>query len=284
MAISRAPGIFQDGGRRFAVEIDFRIGEVGHDEQVVAAAEIDDLPVEIEIDDLRRRVRREVQDQRGRRRHRVAHRPVQLAEIIVRRRQRQMANRGAGDDEGVAVDRVGRVRRDNHVTRRDDGLGQIDEALLGAEVDHDLPLRIDCHVVAPLVVGGDRPAQPGNAARGRIAVGPGVADGLDQLVDDVGRRRAVRVAHAEVDDVLAGRPRPVLHRVDLGEQVGRQALEAVEGFGGRHRPAVPLRRGKRATAWAPVRRTCRYRPARPSPCPCGRGSCSPARPRSSGRS
>ena len=30
--------------------------------------------------------------------------------------------------------------------------------------------------------------------------------GLDQLVDDVRRRRAVGIAHAEVDDVLAGAP------------------------------------------------------------------------------
>ena len=73
-----------------------------------------------------------------------------------------------------------------------------------------------------------RAPQPGDAARGRVAVGARIADRLDQLVDDRPRRRAVRVAHAEVDDVVAGGARRRLHRVDLAEDVGRQAPDAVE--------------------------------------------------------
>ena len=52
--------------------------------------------------------------------------------------------------------------------------------------------------------------------------------GLDQLVDDVRRRRAVGVAHAEVDDVLAA---PAGGHLELGgdvEDVRRQALDARE--------------------------------------------------------
>ena len=47
---------------------------------------------------------------------------------------------------------------------------------------------------------------------------------------------AVGIAHAEVDDVLAARARRGLHRVDFGEDVGRQALDAVEfvGHAARH--------------------------------------------------
>ena len=52
-----------------------------------------------------------------------------------------------------------------------------------------------------------------------------------------GGRRAVGVAHAQVDDVLAGRARRRLQPVDLGEDVGRQAADAVElGLGHRGRP------------------------------------------------
>ena len=55
-----------------------------------------------------------------------------------------------------------------------------------------------------------------------------VAHGLDELVDDVLGRGAVGVAHAEIDDVAAGRPGRGLHLVDLGEDVGRQPPDPVE--------------------------------------------------------
>ena len=42
------------------------------------------------------------------------------------------------------------------------------------------------------------------------------------------RRRHVRIAHAEIDDVGPARSRRRLQPVDLGENVGRQALDAVE--------------------------------------------------------
>src|SRR5450631_4124325 len=57
---------------------------------------------------------------------------------------------------------------------------------------------------------------------------PRLADRLDQLVDDVLRRRQVRIAHAEVDDVGAARTRRSLQPVHLGEDVGRQTLYTVE--------------------------------------------------------
>ncbi len=62
----------------------------------------------------------------------------------------------------------------------------------------------------------------------------GLARDLGQLVDDVLRRRSVGIAHAEVDDVLAAPARGGLHRVDLGEDVGRKALDSVKV--GVHRP------------------------------------------------
>ena len=51
----------------------------------------------------------------------------------------------------------------------------------------------------------------------------------------MGRRRQVRVAHAEVDDVGAGVARDRLGAVDLLEHVGRQALDAMKFF---HRPRL----------------------------------------------
>ena len=71
-------------------------------------------------------------------------------------------------------------------------------------------------------------AQAGNALRLRIAVRVGLAGHFAQLVDHVLRRRQVGVAHAEVDDVTARLACRVAHRVDFGDHVGRQALDAVE--------------------------------------------------------
>ena len=59
-------------------------------------------------------------------------------------------------------------------------------------------------------------------------MGARVLHRLDQLGDDVRRRGAVGITHAEVDDVLAGDPGLRLRRVDLGEHVGGQAADAVE--------------------------------------------------------
>ena len=76
---------------------------------------------------------------------------------------------------------------------------------------------------AALVIGRLRLAQAGDAAARRIAVGVGLGRDFGELVDDMLGRRAVGIAHAEVDDVLAARARRGLHRIDFGEDVGRQA-------------------------------------------------------------
>ena len=128
------------------------------------------------------------------------------------------------------VDRIGRIRHQDHVARRGDGLRHVGEAFLGAERGDDLRLGIELHAEAALVVGGLRLAQARDALGGRIAVGARLGDGLDQLVDDVLGRRHVGIAHAEIDDVGAARARRRLQAVDFREDVGRQPLDAVEFF------------------------------------------------------
>src|SRR5262249_16218223 len=78
-------------------------------------------------------------------------------------------------------------------------------------------------------VGRGRP-QAGGALRRRQRIGAGVADGFDQLVDDVLRRRHVGVAHAEVDDVGAIGPCRRLQPIDLGKNVRWKPLDAMELF------------------------------------------------------
>src|SRR5205085_762528 len=90
----------------------------------------------------------------------------------------------------------------------------------------------------PPVIGRLRLAEPGDAARGRIAVGPRLAQRLLQFLDHMGRRRQVRVAHAEVDDVGTGVPRGRLGPVDLFEHVRRQTADAVKIFHGTLAPTT----------------------------------------------
>ena len=62
-------------------------------------------------------------------------------------------------------------------------------------------------------------------------MGIGFLRHFDQFGDDMRRRRQVRIAHAKVDNVLAGRTCCCPHRVDFGDDIGRQALHAVEFVG-----------------------------------------------------
>ncbi len=221
----------QDRRRRHVVEIDLGIGEVADDPDAVAFGEGDDAFVEAEVDRLGGRVRRIAHDEHRRLWHGIAHRMFELVEQVGTRRGGDAADGAAGDDEAEHVDRVRRVRREDDVAGRGDRLGEVGQPLLRAERDDDLALGIDLDAEAARVIGGLRLAQPRDAARRRIAVGVGLGRDLGELGDDVRRRRAVGVAHAEVDDVLAARACRRLHRVDFGEDVRRQAADTVEFVG-----------------------------------------------------
>ena len=132
-----------------------------------------------------------------------------------RRLRRHRADHAARHQEAEGVDRIARIRAQDDVAGRGDRLRDVGKALLRAQRRHDLGVRIELHAKAPRVIGGLRLAQPGNAARGRVAVGPRLAQRFLQLLDHMGRRRQVRIAHAEIDDVGAGIPRGRLGPVDL---------------------------------------------------------------------
>src|SRR3546814_7428246 len=79
-----------------------------------------------------------------------------------------------------------------------DGLGEVGQPLLGAERDDGLALRVQLDAEAARVVGAERAAQAGDAARGRVAVRARIGQGLRQLVDDVMRRRLAGIARKSV--------------------------------------------------------------------------------------
>ena len=142
-----------------------------------------------------------------------------------------MAERAAGDHEAVGVDGVAGVGDEHDVAGGGDRHGEVGEALLGAEGGDHLGLGVELHAEAAGVVAGLGAAEAGDALGGRIAVGARAAHGFHKLFNDMGGRVHVGVAHAEVDDVHALGAVAGLEPVHLGEDVGGQALDAVELFG-----------------------------------------------------
>lgn len=126
------------------------------------------------------------------------------------------------------MQRIGRVRRKDHVTRGCDRLGKVGKPLLGAERDDHFAVLVERDVEAPLVVLHQRTAQARDPARGRIAVRIRLGRRLCQLGDHVRRGRHVGIAHAKVDDVGPRGAQFGLAPVDLLENVRRKPPDLVK--------------------------------------------------------
>ena len=224
-------GNFQHRRRRVAVKIHLGVGKVGENVDAVMTAEVDDLPVEVEVDHLRRRVRGVVDDDGDRLGHGVFNRALELLkERRTRLRRGQIAQRRPGDDEAEGVDRVGRIGHEDGVAGRRYRLRKIGQPLLGAQRHDHFAFGVEVDVEAPVVVSRQRLAQPRDATRGGVAVGARVLDRFLHLGEDVRCRGLVRVSHAEVDNIVAPRPRRLLEGVHLGEYIGRKPSDAVKVF------------------------------------------------------
>ncbi len=190
-----------DRGRRHPVEIELRIGEIRDHPDPVLARPVDHPLVKGEIDHLGGGVGGVVDDQHGRARDGVLHRPVELLPILLVRRGRNRADGRPGDDETESVDRVGRARRQHHIARCRDRGGEACQPLLRPHRHHDLALRVEFDPEAALVIAGLRAAQPGDALGLRIAMRIRFARHFAQFVDDMRRRGLVGIAHPQIDNV-----------------------------------------------------------------------------------
>jgi hypothetical protein len=200
-----------------------------HHEQVVLAGELHDPLEERPVHAHRGGVVRERQDEQLGLRPRELRRFLKPREEIVgAAAERHRDQIPVGDDDRVGVDRVGRVRHQGAVAGLQHGQRQVGQAFLGPDGGDGLAVRIERHAVAVAVPLGDRDAESGDAARGRVAVVFRVLGGLDQLGHDVLRRAQIRIAHAEVDDVLTPRAGLGLEIVDDRKDVGGQALDSIE--------------------------------------------------------
>ena len=213
-----------DGRRLVVVEHDVGVREIVHDHNVVFFCQRNYFLEKRQVDALRGRIRRKAEDQHFRLGGELADRALELGEEVHPRRHAHRADVGAGDDRAVDVDRVRRVGHQHRVAAVQGRQHQVREALLGADGDDGLAVRVERNAVAPLVPVADRPAQPRDAFRHGIPVGILPLRRFDQLIDDVPGRRPVGVAHRQVDDVLAAPARRHLQLVGDVEDVGRKAL------------------------------------------------------------
>jgi hypothetical protein len=102
--------------------------------------------------------------------------------------------------------------------------------LLGPDGGDRFRFRIDLHAVLTGIHTRGRLAQFADSPRSRIAVIARVLRGFDELFHDVGRRGNIRIAHAEIDDIVPFSSGLHLQIVYDREDIGRHAFNAVKFF------------------------------------------------------
>ena len=155
-------------------------------------------------------------------------RTLECDEEFWARLSRHGADDAAGHQEAEGVDRIGGVRDQYDIARGGDRLGHVGEAFLRAERGDDLRLGIKLDPEPACVIARLGAAQSSDAFRGGIAIGARLADRFNELVDHVLRRGQIGIAHAKIDDVGAGGAGLGLERVDLLEDIRRQAPHPVK--------------------------------------------------------
>jgi len=103
---------------------------------------------------------------------------------------------------------------------------QMREALFRTDGHHGFGFRVEADIVAPLIPVADGLAQSRNALGDRITVRVLAQRRFDQLVGNVLRRWAVRVAHAHVDNVFTAPAGSHFQFRGNAENVGWQTLDA----------------------------------------------------------
>ena len=220
----------KDRRRLVIVKHDVGVRQIMHHVNIVLARNRDQPLEKREIDALRRRVAREIHDQHFRLGIAVADGLFQLVEEIDIHLHRHVAYVRARDHRPVNMNRVTRVRHQHHVAALECRQRQMRDAFLGTDGDNGFGIRIKLHVVTRLIPVADRLAQPVDAFRHRIAVRVRALDRLDQLIDDMLRRRAIGIAHAEVDHIFAAPPRRELQFAGDVKHIRRQPFDAGKFF------------------------------------------------------
>ena len=143
----------------------------------------------------------------------------------------QHAGMPFGHQDAVLVNRVGGVRRDHRVVRADRREQQVGQRIFRADGDDRFASRVELDVVIGAIAVDDLLAQRGDAlATANSGDCAALRDASISLLTTTRGRGAVRIPHAEVDDVDLRGPCLGPHLVDDGEDVGGKLLDAVKLF------------------------------------------------------
>ena len=225
-------GNLHHGGRAVAIEDEIGIGEVVEEIDLLGAAEGNDALEKCTIDGLGGGIRREVEQQHLRPRMHGWQFVLQAIEEAGGIIHLDGDHMRAGDGRPIDMDGIAGVGDEDGVLLVERGEAEVSDALLGADSDDGLGIGIELDAVATLVPVGDCLAQARNAFRKRVAMRGIARSRFDELGDDMGRRGAVGVPHAEIDDVFAAAARLCLHVAGGVEDVRRQRGKAAKGFQG----------------------------------------------------
>ncbi|CAB4836982.1 unannotated protein [freshwater metagenome] len=201
------------------------------DDHVALAAEVDDLLHERDIDAHGGGIVRERDHEHARLGPGVLVTALQVVDELVALGQRDFANGRPGEDGAPDVDGVGRSRHEREVAGLQQGPHEVGEPFLRADGVDDLGGRVEMDTPAPQVHRRRGLAELGDTLARRVSVVASVVRSLGELLDrDVGRGQ-IGVAEPEVDHVATGSPGFELQRIDNGEYVGRQRVDATELHG-----------------------------------------------------
>ncbi len=139
---------------------------------------------------------------------------------------RHMADIGTGDHEPIRVYGISRVWNQHRVTRPNRCQGQMCQPFFGTDGHNRLCLRIKIHIITAFVPVADGLAQARNTLGQGVAMGIRSLCCLAQLIDNMLRRRSVRIAHTKIDNIFTTRSSSRLQLVDNIEDVGWQAFDS----------------------------------------------------------
>ena len=134
----------------------------------------------------------------------------------------------SGNDHGIRVDRVGGIRRKDHIPRTDGRENEVRKPFFRSYGDDGFVFRIDRYVETPFIPVGNGMAQFGDAHGGGVSVIMPFLYSLDQFVNNMSGRGDIGIAHPQVNNIFT--PVPCVHfdLIDRCEDIRRQAGHSPE--------------------------------------------------------
>jgi len=147
---------------------------------------------------------------------------IEVRQPMVAGPQRHQVHFGARQRDAGRVGGIPRIRRQGNVPRVQPGHGQVRDALLGPDERQDLAGRVERNRESLPVVTHDLGAQRRRARVTCVTVLAGIARRCAQRFDDRLRRRSIRAADVQSNDVYAAGPQAGDLLVERRKDIGRR--------------------------------------------------------------